>query len=271
MSHPASAACPPASPMTARPGSAQPRVIPRPASAFARPAAALAPRPSSALPRAPLQRPISAMGRPIASDLQAGPAHRPAQKDVLRPSSALGLNKQGLPDFRPPPAQCPTTFDRSGYAAWEAGCRGNRDEDLIEMIHTLEKVPLEARKRPGQIKAQFGRLKQKLDDVNEILNTLPEADKTKTEVLQTRKEFYKALEECVPMAYVPPPDYEQEQAAKLAEGENSMGKKIKEEPKKKAVDEGVVVDPITGRVDAAMLTQFRMAEALVQEVSLLIE
>jgi hypothetical protein len=50
-----------------------------------------------------------------------------------------------------------------------------------------------------------------------------------------------------------------------------MGKKIKGEPKKKAVDEGVVVDPITGRVDAAMLTQFRMAEALVQEVSLLIE
>ena len=192
------------------------------------------------------------------------------EERILRPSSALGLNKQGLPDFRPPPAQCPTTFDRSGYAAWEAGCKGNRDENLIEMIHTLEKAPLEARKRPGQIKAHFGRLKQKLDDVNEILNTLPEADKTKTEVLQARREFYKALEECVPMAYVPPPDHEQEQEDKLAEGENSMGKKKKEEPKKKTV-EGVVVDPITGRADAAMLTQFRMAEALVQEVSLLIE
>lgn len=267
MSRPASAARPPAPPMTARPGSAQPRVIARPASAFVRPAAALAPRPSSALPRAHVQRTISAMGRPIASDLQAGPAHRPAQKDVLRPSSALGLNKQGLPDFRPPPAQCPTTFDRSGYAAWEAGCRGNRDEDLIEMIHKLEKAPLEARKRPEQIKAHFGRLKQKLDDVNEILNTLPEADKTKTEVLQARREFYKALEDCVPMAYI----HEQEQAAKLAEGKDSVDKKKKEEPKKKAVDEGAVVDPITGRVDAAMFTQIRIAEALVQEVSLLIE
>ena len=96
----------------------------------------------------------------------------PAQKDIQRPSSALGLNKQGLHDFRPPPAQCPTTFDGSGYAAWEAGCKGNSDDNLIEMIHTLEKEPLDARKSPGQIKAHFGRLKQKLDDVNEILNTL---------------------------------------------------------------------------------------------------
>ena len=36
------------------------------------------------------------------------------------------------------------------------------------------------------------------------------------------------------------------------------------------VDEGGVIDPRAGRLDVAMLTQFREAEALVQQVCLLI-
>ena len=123
------------------------------------------------------------------------------------------------------------------------------------------------------MKHHIKRLQPKLDEVNEVLEALPEADKTKTEVLEARKDLYRALEECVPLAYIPPPDYEEEQAAKLAEWEQSLGgEKKKKEPKKKAdpVDEGGVIDPRAGRLDVAMLTQFKEAEALVQQVCLLI-
>lgn len=247
----------------------------RPSSAMPRTGycAALAPRPSSALPRARLQRPISAMGRPIASDLQDGLAYRPPQKDIIRPSSALGLGKNGLPDFKPPPIQCPTSFNRKGYADWEAGARGNKDEDAAEVLDKLSKAPLKERKRPGHMARHVEALKPRLAEINEVLSTLPEGDRTRALILETRADMYRAMEECLPLALVPPADYEEEQAAKIAEWEAKVGglKEPKVEPKVVyRVDEGGVVDPVTGRLDANMLTQFKQAEALAHQVRCLV-
>ena len=225
----------------------------------------------SALPRAKLQRPISAMGRPISADLQAGPAHRPPQRDIVRPASALGLNKHGLPDFRAPPTKCPASFDRSGYAAWESGAKGNQKKDIVEVIDVLAKAPLQERKRPGLMERHVGALKPRFDEIEEILSVLPETDTTRAQIQEDRKKFLHALEECIPLALIPPPDYEEEKQKKLAEWEDSldMTKNKPEDNKKKAysVNEGGFVDPNTGSLDRAILMQFKEAQALVHQVS----
>jgi hypothetical protein len=255
----------PASPMAAaylRPASA------RPASA------ALAQKPSSTLPRATLQRPISAMGRPIAADLTGtGRTYRAPQNDVPpdvpRPASALGLTKHGLPDFRPPPTQCPTKFDRKGYAGWEREAVGKKAEDISELMDAMSSAPLKERRRPGQIANHVAALKPKFEEISEFVNSLPENDKTRKQIEDERAIFFKSLEECLPLALVPPPDYEEEKAEKLAEWEASIGglkEPKKEEPKTKfKVDEGPALDP-TGSLGSSMLTQFRAIESLAAEV-----
>lgn len=248
----------------------RPKPAPSGRPASARPAAALAARPSSALPRAHLQRPMSAMGRPITSDLQAGPSHRPPPTDHVRPASALGLRKDGLPDFRPPPTQCPTAFDRHGYAAWEAGAKGREGADFAEVLDKLSKAPLKERKRPGQMAKHVESLKPKFAAIDEILDALPKDDKTRASILAERANVYKDIDDCLPLAYVPPVDLEEEKAREMAEWEAAIGgnRPKSEESRTKAddVSEEGVVDPVTGRLDVAMFSQYKQAETLAEQV-----
>jgi hypothetical protein len=209
------------------------------------------------------------MGRPIASDLQAGPSHRPPTTDYVRPASALGLRKDGLPDFRPPPTQCPTAFDRHGYAAWEAGAKGHEGADFAEVLDKLSKAPLKERKRPGQMAKQVEMLKPKFAAIDEILDALPKEDKTRASILAERANVYKDMEDCLPLAYVPPVDLEEERAKEMAEWEAAIdGRKTKSEESKQKddVSEEGVVDPVTGRLDVAMFLQFKQAETLAEQV-----
>jgi len=156
-----------------------------------------------------------------------------------------------------------------GYAAWEAGAKGNTDEDAAEVLDKLSNAPLKTRKRPGLMASRVEALKPRLEEINEILRMLPEEDKTRAFLLDQRLALYRAIEECLPLALVPPADNEEEQLLKIAEWEAQVGglKETKSERKKVyRVDEGGVVDPVTGRLDASMLTQFKQAEALAHQV-----
>ena len=210
------------------------------------------------------------MGRPIPADMQAGLSHKPPHREVARPASALGLRKDGLPDFRPPPTQCPTAFDRKGYAAWEAGAKGHEGSDFAEVLDKLANAPLKERKRPGQMAKHVEALKPKFAAIEEILQALPEDDKTRTRIVEERAHVFAAMEECLPLAYVPPVDLEEERAKELAEWEASIGGTNLLDSTKKSYDvsEEGVVDPVTGRLDVAMFSQYKQAETLAEQVRL---